>query len=302
MGNLRIPVDDHLKSQYIVGTHAFRFVATDDDLDAYQNRLVNWHYQDSTAELSYVTNGALRIRVLQSERIVRVGQGFVVPPGCLHTVMPVQGEASAYRTLLFDTQLIAGDASSQINYHYIRPLSGPEGAQLILLDPMHPWAKEALDHARNAVAHADAKAFGYELHVVSALCQIWCLLASHAMPSIKPQASPSGAEQERASTLITFIKQHHQEKITLEEIAHLGNISRGECCRFFKRMTQMTPFEYLTQYRIQQSLSLIEEGDLSIATISERCGFSSISYFTSTFRRHIGMPPREYRKTVQANR
>jgi AraC-like DNA-binding protein len=104
------------------------------------------------------------------------------------------------------------------------------------------------------------------------------------------------ADQYRITTLINYIQTHHQEKVTLADIAKSASISRGECCRFFQRMIHMTPFSYLNEYRIFQSVSVLVENNLSITEISEVVGFSSISFYTSTFKKQMKCSPREYRK------
>lgn len=295
MGDLWIPVDEDLRSLYVLGVPSFRFEAPDDDLSQYRSGLVNWHHQDS-AELSYVTEGALRIRVLQQERVLRAGQGFLVFPECLHTVLPVEGEAGRYRTLLFDLELISGGLLSLIHHRYIEPTVGEGGPQLLILNPQHEWAADILARARRIVEIWDQRTYGDELRIVSELSGIWFLIAARALRPEGRAPVLSAAEQQRAAQLIAFIRQHHREPLKLEDIARSANISRGECCRFFKRMMHMSPFAYLTQYRILQSLPLLEAGELSITQISEHIGFSSASYFTSTFKRHMGIPPSAHRK------
>jgi AraC family transcriptional regulator, melibiose operon regulatory protein len=85
--------------------------------------------------------------------------------------------------------------------------------------------------------------------------------------------------------------------LTLEELALSCNISKSECCRFFKKVMRQSPFEYLLRYRIQKSVPPLLMGqELNITEISESTGFASASYYSEIFRRLMYCSPTEYRK------
>ncbi|MDF9867617.1 AraC-like DNA-binding protein [Bacilli bacterium PM5-3] len=94
---------------------------------------------------------------------------------------------------------------------------------------------------------------------------------------------------------ISYIQANYQDKITLEEIASHVNLSRGEFCRFFKKITSQTPFEYLISYRINQSALLLRDTDLTITEIANMVGFGSASYYTEKFRKQVNCTPKQYR-------
>jgi AraC-like DNA-binding protein len=68
-------------------------------------------------------------------------------------------------------------------------------------------------------------------------------------------------------------------------------------CRLFKSATGRRPFEYLNAYRIARSKDLmVQRPDLPIRAIAEQCGYESLNYFCSVFRRFEGMSAGHYRK------
>lgn len=103
------------------------------------------------------------------------------------------------------------------------------------------------------------------------------------------------SEDQRIKHMLSYIQQNHKQKIALEDIARNSNLSRAECCRFFKRMTKLTPFEYLISYRISQSMTLLRESDLSITEIAYEVGFGSVSYFIEKFKKQTSCTPKEFR-------
>lgn len=58
-------------------------------------------------------------------------------------------------------------------------------------------------------------------------------------------------------------------------------------------------FEYILRYRIQQSLCLLQDKELSIMQISLKVGFSSTSYYSKLFKKYMKMTPKEYRNLLK---
>ena len=55
-------------------------------------------------------------------------------------------------------------------------------------------------------------------------------------------------------------------------------------------------FDYLLEYRIEQSLPLLLDENMNITETALACGFSTPSYYTKIFRKYMGCTPRSYRE------
>ena len=68
----------------------------------------------------------------------------------------------------------------------------------------------------------------------------------------------------------------------------------------FKKRTKKTPTEFLTSVRINNACHLIElyKNSLSLPEIAERSSFLDYSYFSKLFKKYIGEPPIEFRKST----
>lgn len=53
----------------------------------------------------------------------------------------------------------------------------------------------------------------------------------------------------------------------------------------------MTVFQYMKQYRINKSIDLLLQSDLSIINIAMQCGFDNLSYYIRTFKELTGLTP-----------
>ena len=56
----------------------------------------------------------------------------------------------------------------------------------------------------------------------------------------------------------------------------------------------------MTRLRVEEAKRLLLTGSMSMADISEACGFSSQSYFNHSFKHRVGVTPGEYRRGVLA--
>lgn len=90
---------------------------------------------------------------------------------------------------------------------------------------------------------------------------------------------------------------HHERcwEITASEMAKRVHLSPAHFSRLFHRIMDTTFSQYLTAMRIRSAQVLLHHQTLSIAQISQRCGFSRQSYFTRKFREVCGMTPSQYR-------
>jgi two-component system, response regulator YesN len=95
---------------------------------------------------------------------------------------------------------------------------------------------------------------------------------------------------------INYIKLHHNEEISLNQIADLINISPNYFSTLFKKELDMNFSEYIINYRIEKAKELLLGTRLLSYEISQRVGFRDGAYFSRTFKKATGLSPNEYRK------
>jgi len=83
---------------------------------------------------------------------------------------------------------------------------------------------------------------------------------------------------------------------TLETMAEECGLSRTRFAEHCKRLTNMTPVQYLQNLRLEQARQqLAGESGPSITEVAFACGFNSSQYFSSAFRKRFGLPPTKMR-------
>ncbi len=83
--------------------------------------------------------------------------------------------------------------------------------------------------------------------------------------------------------VMEFIHMHFSERLSINTLAKIANMSRPTFHRHFTRTTRMTPVEYITKCRINEARKLLEKGDVSRAEIAQLCGFYDTSHMNKYF-------------------
>lgn len=96
--------------------------------------------------------------------------------------------------------------------------------------------------------------------------------------------------------VFAYMKQHYQERITLEQLASSLHMNKNYFCKFFKQKVGKTPFSYLNEYRINQAAALLLTTDAPITEIAMNTGFDNMSYFIRQFKHCKGCTPSVFRK------
>ncbi|WP_461533389.1 AraC family transcriptional regulator [Sinomicrobium sp.] len=103
-------------------------------------------------------------------------------------------------------------------------------------------------------------------------------------------------EGKRMSAVFDHAMQHFGEHISLETVAHKANMSKNAFCRYFKKRTNKTFFQFLIEIRIEHACKLLYRNpEMSVAVISEMCGFQNITNFNRKFKELKKLTPTQYR-------
>jgi len=92
-----------------------------------------------------------------------------------------------------------------------------------------------------------------------------------------------------------YIDAHIEQRINLETLANLANLSVCYFVRAFKQSVGVTPHDYLIRRRVERTKQLLCGTDLPLSEIALAAGFADQSHCARRFRQHVGMSPRDYR-------
>lgn len=105
----------------------------------------------------------------------------------------------------------------------------------------------------------------------------------------------NGSEEYVYENMTDYIRNHYDEKITLQTLAEQFFVSPTWCSNILKeRMNKSLPV-YLTELRIARAKELLDDTDLSVDQISGEVGYPNSKYFFRTFKQMTTFTPIEYR-------
>ena len=117
---------------------------------------------------------------------------------------------------------------------------------------------------------------------------------------IHENARPGDIKPATFDKMISYIDEHYQQKIELEEIAKIGGYNVAYTSQFFKRQMGISFVEYVLRLRLRDATTRLTTTDEAIARIASSCGFADIKAFNVAFKKHFNLTPTEYRKQVKA--
>ena len=87
------------------------------------------------------------------------------------------------------------------------------------------------------------------------------------------------------------------DKFRLEDLREQLHYGTTQLCTFFKKKTGRTIYQTYLKLKIDEAKRLIRK-KISFADITDKLCFDSVSTFTFVFKKHVGMTPSEYKKTI----
>jgi AraC-like DNA-binding protein len=109
------------------------------------------------------------------------------------------------------------------------------------------------------------------------------------------------AESDRMNKVHAYVLKNFREKITLEQVAAIANMSSTSFSRYFKMHANKTFSDFLTEIRIGYSCKLLIEKSISISEACYESGFNTISNFNRQFKSVTHHSPLEYKRKYLEN-
>lgn len=95
----------------------------------------------------------------------------------------------------------------------------------------------------------------------------------------------------------TYVQEHYQDSsLTLEKVAENAHVSSVYVSRMIKQELGISYVALLTQLRVNKAADLLKTTDMTIREISEKVGYETQHYFSTTFKKRVGLTPNQFRK------
>ena len=265
-----------------------------ENLDTHkQDELAHWH---NSFELIEVVEGKFYCNVDGSEFLINKGNICIINRGRLHHIYTEDSNASICRkkTIIFNPDYFIKDQN--IYEKYILPLLEKDAFAHIQFNIKKGIGLDINTLMKEIEALEDEKPIGYELEEYSLIYKVIRYLYLAYQSSKQSIHTTYDANVQIQRNMTSFIHEHFNSKIGLEDIAEAGQVSKSTCIRLFHKYTGKSPIDFLNNYRLQMSAEKLVTTSEQITEIAYACGFGQPSYFNRLFLKEYNMTPNQYRK------
>ncbi|MFC5649092.1 helix-turn-helix domain-containing protein [Paenibacillus solisilvae] len=257
---------------------------------------LHWHKE---AEWLMVVQGEVLFQIDTEYFTVQAGEALYVDSGDIHAALEASRTSSAvFYAIVLDLNWLSSSSFDTVQRNYISPLQEKTKTFPRHIRPYSDWEKQLLTHLVHLVQTFEKQTPGYDIRMKALLLLMLSeLSAEEGRACDRSEAVlADNTKVERLKTVILYMHNHYQHKITISRLAALIPMSEGQFNRFFKAMTRTTPIDYLNAYRINKAAEQLLLSDRNISTVAMDVGFDNLSYFIKVFRRMMKCSPSEFRK------
>ncbi|MDF2486288.1 MAG: AraC family transcriptional regulator [Herbinix sp.] len=269
------------------GTYEFPLAFYQMGIEDYRYQMTyHWHTE---YEIILIKEGNFRLTLDGQLYQGQKGDIYFVPAGVLHGGVP---EGCIYECIVFDMKLLLG--GNHICNKWLQKIIKKELRLPFIISELDVIITQT---ALSLFSLLEKQERGYEFLVQGSLYQLFGLLYEFGCYSKYEELYHEyGKYMDRLKRVITYIEDNYTETITLDSLSEIADLNPRYFCRFFKKLTDRTPIEYLNYYRIECACSQLIDRELPITEVAYNCGFNDSSYFIKVFHDAKGMTPRQYRK------
>lgn len=251
--------------------------------EKFDNDWLNIEHTHSCTELFYILEGNGFFSIENKLYPVSAHDAVIINASILHTEIGNPSLPMKYIVFGLDGLHLSTYKEEENYHHYIVSF--------------HEYWEQVSFFLRQILFELDYKKQDFEKMCQHYMDLLLLLLARKT--SIYTPASPSRRTYTRLAPMVKhYIDDHYREQVTLEQLAEFFHANKYHIVHSFKEAYEISPINYLISIRIQESQKLLSTTDYSLSEISRFCGFSSPSYFSQTFKKHLSCAPTTYRQST----
>lgn len=102
----------------------------------------------------------------------------------------------------------------------------------------------------------------------------------------------------RLDAVLKYISDNYASSIQLQDVADIACMTTNSFCRFFKKMTNKSFTQFLSEVRIRNASRLLLEEENSVSQVCYLVGYNSVTNFYRQFKQIMGCTPSLYRQSI----
>ncbi|MDO4787742.1 MAG: AraC family transcriptional regulator [Johnsonella sp.] len=158
----------------------------------------------------------------------------------------------------------------------------------------HNWSSEMMDSLIR-ISKCEMTGISAELFYIAEAYR----LMSAVLEMGSGRLPKKSTDYEDILRVIQYIDQHYTETIRQEALVRLAKMSPTKLKNLFRQFTGSAITDYILTKKADRAAHLLSDTDLSVEEIASMLGFHTVSGFSTSFKKKMGIPPSEYRKQME---
>lgn len=246
-------------------------------LKDYRPLTCNWH---ENVEIMLITEGEGVIFYGSEEKRFKKGDIVIINSGIIHRTYCEKGFESYF--IIIDESFAKENGLSAVDRIFTPIFRSDNTTRLFEAVVKEEKAK------RKDTPVGAAKLRLTVLELLIDICE------EHSEIRNKKEKTEKASEQ-YVKKVMVHIGDRYAEELTLEGLAQLCGVTKHHLAREFKAYTGMTVLTYLNLIRCKNAEGCLLAG-ASVTETAVECGFESISYFSRTYKKLMGVSPSGVKK------
>ena len=262
-----------------------------------EGRIINSRSHASSMEIAEVTSGEVQIQIGTEFVDAKAGDFLYVPPSMVFRAEAKTPNA-AIRGMIFDMSIIEANLEnfdSEVFYmFYVQSKN-----KVTVFGEEHPIHRTLKRFMQESYEEYSEKDICYKLPIRANIYQMMTALLRYYCGSKNELDRMIYHNVLRLRPVISYIDEHFREKIYIEELSAMINVSPDYFTKMFKESIGKTPIDYINGMRINSAMELLCTTDMPMTDIADSIGFCNPNYFHKIFKQYMVTSPLAYRKSTK---
>lgn len=259
-----------------------------------EGRIINSSLEEGAMEIIEILSGSVIVQIGTALVAAEAGDFVYIPPNTVYRVDSLDAAASV-RIMSFDSSIIEENMDN-FDTEILYMFDVQSKNRISPFKEGHPVYGTLSHYMRESYDEYVSKDVCYKLPIraniylmMTALLRFYCGSKDESDRMIYHNVL-------RLRPVIAYIAEHFCEKIYVERLADMINVSPDYFTKMFKESIGRTPIEYINGLRVNRAMYLLAKTKCPLAEIADEIGFCNPNYFHKIFKQYMGISPLAYRK------
>ena len=255
------------------------------------------HYHDFI-EILYGQAGSFEAKLGEQCYTIQAGDMLIIHSQEVHRTLSTGGGYNQFAVVKFVPELLFSSEQTALEMQYLMAFTLGVTAKHRFFSQEDLYSTFLPELVDNLFLEQANKEYGYEIAIRIHLCRLflWILRRWHELGiGLSPVTGVHAESMRQIQQIFDYVEFHYGQKIHMEEMASMLNMSYSAFSKFFTRHTNLNFTDYLNGVRITKSKIMLATTTMSITEIAMEAGFSTTSYFIQCFKARNRITPQQFR-------